>query len=89
LFTVSDPASGRGDGACEVIESVHNPATGEWRAAMRFPFSGGRGVMEGSWERRGDALVVRSHDEFFGARGSSHAYAELQLRPRAGGNAKL
>ena len=87
LFTISDPASGRGDGECQVTESVHNPAAGEWRAAMRFPFPGQRGVMEGSWERRGDTLVIRSHDEFFGSRGSSHAFAGLQLRPRVGASA--
>jgi hypothetical protein len=81
LFTISDPASGHGDGDCEVTESFHNSATGEWRAAMRFPLPGERGVMEGSWERRGDTLVVRSH-EFFNPRGSSHAYAEIQLRRR-------
>ena len=87
LFTTSDPMSGRGDGDCEVTESVHHPATGDWRAAMRFPLPGERGVMEGSWERHGDNLVVRSHDEFFGPRGSSHAYAEIQLRRRVGANA--
>src|ERR1043166_7491752 len=84
LFTTSDPASGRGDGDCEVTESYHNPAAGEWRAAMRFPLPGERGVMEGVWDRRGDALVVRSHDEFFAPGGSSHAYAEIQLRRRLG-----
>lgn len=87
LFTISDPASGRGDGECQVTESFHNPVSGEWRAAMRFPLPGGRGVMEGSWERRGDALVVRSHDEFFGPRGSSHAFADLQFRRRVAANA--
>jgi len=80
LFTVSDPASGRGDGECEITESFHDPRAKQWRAAMRFPLPGGRGVMNGSWECRGDTLVVRSHDEFFAARGSSHVLAELQLR---------
>jgi len=87
LFTISDPPSGRGDGECQVTESFHNPAAGEWRAAMRFPLPGRRGVMEGSWERRGDTLVVRSHDEFFSPRGSSHAFADLQLRRRVGASA--
>ena len=45
--------------------------------------------MEGSWERRGDSLLVQSHDEFFDALDSSHAYADLQLRRRVGGNATL
>jgi len=80
LFTVSDPASGRGDGDGHVTESVYEPAAEHWRAAMRFPLPGGRGVMDGSWERRGDVLIVKSHDEFFAARGSSHVLAELQLR---------
>jgi len=71
LFTVSDPASGRGDGECEVTESFHDPVAKHWRAAMHFPLPGGRGVMNGRWEFRGGTLVVRSHDEFFGARGSS------------------
>jgi hypothetical protein len=84
LFTLSDPASGRGDGECQVTESFHDPAVGEWRAAMRFPLPDRRGLMEGSWSRRGDKLVIRSHDEFYAARGSSHAYAELQLRRRVG-----
>ena len=87
LFTISDPASGRGDGECQITDSFYNPASGEWRAAMRFPLPGKRGIMEGSWERRGDTLVVRSHDEFFGPRGSSHVYAELQLRRRVGARA--
>ena len=86
LFTTSDPASGRGDGEGEVTESFHNPAASEWRAAMRFPLPRGRGVMEGSWARHGDALVVRSHDEFFSEDGSSHVHAELQLRRRLGAN---
>jgi hypothetical protein len=88
LFTISDPASGRGDGECQVTESYHNPATGEWRAAMRFPLPGDRGLMEGSWERRGDTLIVRSHDEFYGAGGSSHAHAELRFTRRASPNAQ-
>ncbi len=83
LFTVSDPASGRGDGECEITQSFHDPAAKQWRAAMRFPLPGGRGVMNGSWECRGDTLVVRSHDEFFAARGTSHVLAELQLRRQA------
>jgi RNA polymerase sigma factor (sigma-70 family) len=83
LFTVSDPASGRGDGECEITESFHDPVAKQWRAAMRFPLPGGRGEMNGSWECRGDTLVVRSHDEFFAARGSSHVLAELQLHRRA------
>ena len=87
LFTISDPGSGRGDGDCEVTESFHNPATGEWRAAMRFPLPGERGVMEGSWERRGETLAVRSHDEFFATGGSSHIYADIQLRRRVGAKA--
>jgi hypothetical protein len=87
LFTVSDPATGRGDGDCELTESSHDPATGDWRAAMRFPLPGERGVMKGSWERHGGTLVVRSHDEFFGPGGSSHMYAELQLRRRVGASA--
>jgi RNA polymerase sigma factor (sigma-70 family) len=84
LFTISDPASARGDGDCEVTESFHSPATGDWRAAMHFPLLGGRGVMDGSWERHGDTLVVRSHDEFFSPAGSSHMYAAIQLRRRVG-----
>jgi len=87
LFTISDPITGRGNGECQVTESVHNLAAGEWRAAMRFPLPGQRGVMEGSWERRGDTLVVRSHDEFYGARGSSHAYADMQFRRHVGQSA--
>ena len=87
LFTVSDPASGRGDGACQITDSFYNRASGEWHAAMRFPLPDQRGVMEGSWERRGDTLVVRSHDEFFGPGGSSHAFADLQLRRRVGASA--
>jgi hypothetical protein len=87
LFTTSDPHSGRGDGEGNVTESFYNSATGEWRAAMRFPLPGARGVMDGSWERRGDTLVVRSHDEFYGARGSSHVHAELQLQRRVGASA--
>lgn len=83
LFTVSDPASGRGDGDGEVTESFHDPVAKHWRAAMRFPLPGNRGVMKGSWECRDDTLVVRSHDEFFGAGGSSHVLAELQLHRRA------
>lgn len=87
LFTISDPASGRGDGECQVTESFYNPASGEWRAAMRFPFPGNRGVMEGSWQRRGETLIVQSHDQFFGPGGPSNAYAELQLRRRLGASA--
>jgi len=89
LFNVSDPASNRGDGEGEVTASAHDPVAGEWRVAMRFPLADGRGVMDGSWERRGDALVVRSHDEFFGPRGSSHLRAEIQLRRRTGAKANL
>ncbi len=87
LFTTSDPASGRGDGECQVTESFYNPALGEWRAAMRFPRSGERGLMEGSWERRGNTLIVRSHDQFYSARGTNHAYADLQLTRRISANA--
>ncbi len=88
LFTTSDPASGRGDGDCQVTESFNNPATGEWRAAMRFPLSGERGLMEGSWERRGNTLIVRSHDQFYNPRGTNHAYADLQLTRRISANAQ-
>ena len=45
LFTVSDPASGRGDGACQITDSFYNRASGEWHAAMRFPLPDQRGVM--------------------------------------------
>jgi hypothetical protein len=86
LFTTSDPASARGDGDCEVTESFHNPATGEWRAAMRFPLAGERGLMEGSWQRRGDNLIVRSHDQFFTPRGTNHMYADLQFTRRVSAN---
>ncbi len=88
LFTTSDPASGRGDGDCQFTESFNNPATGEWRAAMRFPLSGERGLMEGSWERRGTTLIVRSHDQFYNPRGTNHAYADLQLTRRISANAQ-
>lgn len=82
LFTTSDPASGRGDGECTVTDSAHNPRAGEWRAAMHFPLPDDRGVMDGSWERRGDVLIVRSHDQFFTPSGTNHVFAELQFKRR-------
>lgn len=83
IFTTSDAKTGRGDGEGLVTESVHRPASNEWRVAMRFPFANDRGVMDGTWHRQGDSLRITSHDEFRTPDGSNHVRAALQLRRRA------
>jgi RNA polymerase sigma factor (sigma-70 family) len=83
IFTTSDPASGRGDGDGVVTESFHDPAKSEWRAAMRFPLANDRGVMQGRWERQGDALLIQSHDQFFEAEATNHVHADIRLKRKA------
>ncbi len=80
MFTVSDPRTGRGDGNGVVTENLEDPRSGIWRMAVHFPFPGSRGVMDCSWERHGEDLVIKSHDEYFHPRGSDHVYATLQLK---------
>jgi len=82
IFTISDPKTGRGDGEGFVIESLHRPSANEWRAAIRFPFSNNRGVMEGVWHRRGDELNITSRDEFQTPNGKNHVFPEFKLRRR-------
>jgi len=80
LFTVSDAKTGRGNGEGTVTDSYHDRSKNEWRAAMRFPFANDRGVMEGTWHRRGDELHITSHDEFKTPDESNHVFADLRLR---------
>jgi RNA polymerase sigma factor (sigma-70 family) len=82
LFSTHDRQIARTDGEGEVIDSFHNPATGEWHAAFRQTFQNNRGRMEGSWHRHGDQLNISSHDEYRSPRGTNHVFSELKLQRR-------
>ena len=55
-------------------------------AAFRAPNKSRGRFTECRWVRKVDELSIARHDEMAGSQGTSHFYADLQLRRRGGAN---
>jgi RNA polymerase sigma factor (sigma-70 family) len=88
IHTVDDPRVGRVLSPGKITESLHNPATGEWRAACRSPYPNRGGFTECRWVRQGDSLLISRHDQIKTPQGANDVYSDLKLQRRPGAGAQ-
>jgi len=63
-----------------VTEAMHDPATGEWRAAFQATRPGSADVTECQWVRSGDHLTISRRDVTVTQNGDNILYSDIVLR---------
>ena len=63
-----------------VTEAMHDPATGEWRAAFQATRPGSADVTECQWVRSGDRLTISRRDVSVTQNGDNILYSDIILR---------
>ena len=63
-----------------VTEAMHDPATGEWRAAFQATRPGSADVTECQWARSGDRPTISRRDVSVTENGDNVLYSDIILR---------
>lgn len=80
IVTMDDPTISGTIHDGRVTESLHDPATGEWRAAFQATRPGTTDVTECQWVRRGDSLTISRRDVSVTPEGDNTLYSDIILR---------